>query len=50
MKEGEGISQRTYMYDPYTQTTAWWWPEGKGSKGWVVVGKGEREMGISLIV
>ena len=23
MKEGEGISQSTYMHDPQTQTTVW---------------------------
>ena len=31
MKEGEGISQRTGMSNPRTQTTAWWWPEGRGA-------------------
>ena len=30
MKEGEGISQRTYMHDPQTQITVWCWPEGGG--------------------
>ena len=29
MKKGEGISQRTYMHDPWTQTTVWGWPEGR---------------------
>ena len=28
MKEGEGISQRTYMRDPWTQTVVWGLPEG----------------------
>ena len=23
LKEGEGISQRTYMHDPWTWTTVW---------------------------
>ena len=34
MKEGEGISQRTCMPDPRTQTTVWGFPEGVGG-GWV---------------
>ena len=36
--KGEGISQRTYMYDPLTRTTVWGLPEGRGS--WREVGKG----------
>ena len=34
MKEGEGISQRTYMRDPWTQTVVWGLPEGVWW-GWV---------------
>ena len=30
MKEGEGISQRTYVPDPWTWTTVWGLPEGVG--------------------
>lgn len=33
VKDGEGVSQRTYMHDPWTQTTAWGWPEGRGAAG-----------------
>ena len=38
MKEGEGISQRTYMHDPWTRTTVWGLSEGaeagwRGAKG-----------------
>ena len=36
----KGISQSTYMHDPWTQTTVWWGPEGRGDGGWVEVGKG----------
>lgn len=27
MKESEGITQKTDMYKPQTQSTVWWWPE-----------------------
>ena len=37
--KGEGISKRTCMYNPWTQTTVWRWPEGKGSRGWEEGGK-----------
>ena len=47
MKEGEGISQRSYMHDPETQTTVWRWPEGRRGESWVEVGKGEK-MGTSV--
>ena len=30
MKEGEGISQRTYMHDPWTWTTVWGLTVGLG--------------------
>ena len=49
MKKGEGISQRTYMHDPWTQTTVWGWPEGSRGRGWVEVGRGGG-MGTSVIV
>ena len=39
-KEGEGISQRTYMHDPWTWTTVWRWPEGGGE--WGLGGGGKR--------
>ena len=39
MKEGEGISQSIYMYNPWTQTTVWWWTEERG--GWEQGSKGE---------
>ena len=29
MTEGEGISQGTYMHDPWTQTAVWGPPEGR---------------------
>ena len=30
-----GVSQRTCMYDPWTQTAVWRWPEGRGAgAGW----------------
>ena len=42
MKEGEGISQRTYLYNPWTQTMAWYWPEGSGEEaGWRWAREGE---------
>ena len=35
MKESEGISQRTSMHNPWTQTTVRWWPERRGARtGW----------------
>ena len=33
IKEGEGISQRTYMHDPWTWTMGWGSPEGHGGGG-----------------
>ena len=35
MKKGKGISQRIYIYDPWTQTTVWGWPQqvGRASGG-----------------
>ena len=37
MKEGEGISQRTYMHElPSTKKPVWWWPVEMG------VGAGRR--------
>ena len=39
MKEGEVISQRTYMHDPWSWTIMKGLPEG-GDGGWVEVGKG----------
>ena len=41
MEEGEGISRWTCMYNPWTQTIVWWWPEGRGSRGWEEGGKVE---------
>ena len=38
MKEGDGISQRTYEHHP--QTTAWLWPEGRRARS----GGGERSV------
>ena len=52
MKEGDGISQRTYMHDPQTQSIAWRGPEG-GCGAWVEAGKGrtkEGKMKTSVIV
>ena len=42
MKEGEGISQETYIHDPQTQTTVWGWSKERGMvrAGWWR-GKGE---------
>ena len=37
------------MHDPQTWTTVWWWPEGRGLRGQVEVGKGG-DMQISVIV
>ena len=37
LKEGEGISVRTYMQDPWTWTTVWGLPKGVGvvrGKNW----------------
>ena len=42
MKEGEGISQRTYINDPQTQTMVWGWPEGGGAGAGVKWEKGEK--------
>ena len=42
MKEGEVISQRTCMHNPYRETTVWRWPEEDGA-GVVEVGEGEDE-------
>ena len=39
MKEGEGMSQRSYMQDPKTQTSVRGWPEGRGCGSWAGVGK-----------
>ena len=40
MEDGEGISQKTYMNNPQTQTTVWRWPKGRGwAGGCVEVGK-----------
>ena len=51
MKEGEGVSQRTYVLDTETQRTVKWWPEGRGAQG---LGGGEQSgggaMGTSVIV
>ena len=33
MGEGEGISKRTCMLDPWTQTPVWRCPEGGGQQG-----------------
>ena len=42
MKEGEGISQRTYVHYLWTWTTVWGLPVGVGA-GWVEGGaKGEK--------
>ena len=41
-KEGEGISQRTYINDPQTQTMVWGWPEGGGAGAGVKWEKGEK--------
>ena len=41
MKEGKGISQTVHRHNPQTQTTAWRWPEGRGSRTWLEGGKGE---------
>ena len=32
LKEGERISQRTYMHDPWTGTRVWGLPEGIGGE------------------
>ena len=32
LKEGEGISQRTYMKDPWTETMEWGWTYGSGGQ------------------
>ena len=32
MKVGEGISQRTYIHNPWTQTTVWGLPEGRAKR------------------
>ena len=49
MKEGEGISQRTYTHKPWPQTTVWWGPEGRGQEsGWRQAEEGK--MGTSVIV
>ena len=36
LKEGEGISQRTYMHDSWTWTTVWGLTVGAGWAGWSV--------------
>ena len=33
MKDGEGISQGTFMFGPWTMTTIWGLPEGRGEGG-----------------
>ena len=48
MREGEEMSQRTYMHDPQTQTSVWGWPEGSGGLGGG--GQGWGEMGTSVVV
>ena len=40
LKDGEGISQRTYMNNPWIQTTVWLWPEERGSGAWKEGAKG----------
>ena len=37
MKKSEGSRQKTYMYDPMTQTVVWGL---LGEQGWVEAGKG----------
>ena len=50
LKEGGEISQRTYMYNPLTQTAVSRWQEGWGvGTGWRRA-KGEVEMEISVIM
>lgn len=39
-KAGEGISRRTGMNNPQTETTVRRWPAGRRGGGWVEVGKG----------
>ena len=34
LKEGEGISQSTYIHDPWSWTTVLGLPEGLGGAGW----------------
>ena len=34
MKEGEGISQRSYTAEVMGRTTVWCWPEGREDVGW----------------
>ena len=49
MKEGEGISQRTYMHGPWTWTTVWGSPEGTGGgAGWRWAKWGRRRTSVTL--
>ena len=40
MKARKGISQKTHMHNPQTQTAVWQWPEGREGEGRVEAGKG----------
>ena len=43
MKDGEEISQRTFMHNPWTWTMKWGWSQGEERDwGWVEVGKGRK--------
>ena len=41
VKKGEGIRQRTYIHNPWTQATVWGQPEGGGL--------GDRRRGINRV-
>ena len=49
VKEGEGISQRTCIHIPQTQTTARWWT-GAGGRGQGGGGQRGGKMGTYVIV